>query len=108
VKEVPAVKLLIAVVQQDDAKRATRALVEAGLGVTSLPSAGGLLGHKSATLFCGLEDQQVEWAIEILSRFCERRTVELSHGHPFFSLYNKVEVGGAVIFVADLDRTVRL
>jgi len=101
-------KLLIAVVQHEDAAKAMHELVQSGFRVTELPSAGGLLGHRNSTLLCGLEDGEIDRAVEVLSQVCRRRSVELQRGHPMFTLYNKVTVGGAVVFVVDMDRMVRI
>ncbi|MDP2872118.1 MAG: cyclic-di-AMP receptor [Bacillota bacterium] len=101
-------KLLIAVVQHEDAVKAKSALVESGYRVTELHSTGGLLSRHNSTLLCGVEADQVDAAIEVLSNVCVGRTINLEHGHPLFAVHDKVHLGGAVVFVVDLERFVRI
>jgi len=100
--------LLIAVVQHEDAPRAKSALVESGFRVTELHSTGGFLSRHNSTLLCGVEAEQVDTAIELLSNVCVGRVADVEHGHPLFAVHNKVHLGGAVVFVVDLERFVRI
>ncbi len=101
-------KLLIAVVQHEDAAKAKSALVEAGFRVTELHSTGGMLSRNNSTLLCGVEDEKVDDAVEVLSNVCVPRVVRLEHGHPLFAVSDKVQHGGAVIFVVDLERFIKV
>lgn len=101
-------KLLIAVVQHEDAAKTKSALVEGGFRVTELHSTGGLLRRNNSTLLCGVEDERVDAAIEVLSSVCVPRTVRVEHGHPLFAVSDNVRHGGAVIFVVDLERFIKI
>lgn len=101
-------KLLIAVVHHEDAAKAKSALLEGGFRVTELHSTGGLLSRNNSTLLCGLEDDKVDTAVEVLSNVCVPRMVRLDHGHPLFAVSQNVRHGGAVIFVVDLDRFIKI
>ncbi len=59
-------KLLIAVLWDEDAETAVPALVERGLRVTRVASTGGFLRRGNTTLLLGVEDSQVKEAIEVL------------------------------------------
>jgi uncharacterized protein YaaQ len=101
-------KLLLAIVHNDDAHDAMEALVAAGHRVTRLASAGGLLGQGNTTLLCGLDEEQVVAVIALISQVCQARTVDLQRGHPLFSNIRQVRLGGAVGFVVDVERFFRL
>jgi len=60
------VKLLIAVLWDEDAERAVPALVERGLGVTRVASTGGFLRRGNTTLLIGVDDARVQEAIGVL------------------------------------------
>lgn len=100
-------KLLIAIVQNEDAKGAMNALLKAGLQVTRLTSQG-ILGKGSTTLLCGLEEQDLDKAVEALESACDARHVQVEHGHPLFAKADRVRVGGAVVFVVDVTKFIKL
>jgi uncharacterized protein YaaQ len=60
------VKLLIAVVWDEDAGRAVPQLVERGLRVTRVASTGGFLRRGNTTLLIGVEDARVQEAIDVI------------------------------------------
>ena len=59
-------KLLIAVLWDEDAERAVPAFVERGLRVTRVASTGGFLRRGNTTLLVGVEASRVEEAIGVL------------------------------------------
>jgi uncharacterized protein YaaQ len=60
------VKMILAVLQDDDAERALPVLVERRIGVTRLATTGGFLRRGNTTLMLGVEDERVDEALEIL------------------------------------------
>jgi len=58
--------LVIAVVQAQDAEIAKETLNKLGMTVERLPSVGGFLGRRNATLMIGMPEEQREQAIEAL------------------------------------------
>ncbi len=102
-------KLIIAIVQDRDADQVVSALTEYKLRVTRVGSTGGFLQQGNSTLLIGVETLQVNTAIEVLRQNCRRREifVPLSIGatDQSFSLQNhaEVEVGGATIFILDVE-----
>lgn len=63
-------KLIIAVLRDEDNERVSHALIEAGFGVTRIASTGGFLRRGSSTMMVGLDDEQVESAIAIIRSSC--------------------------------------
>ncbi|MGH7763750.1 MAG: cyclic-di-AMP receptor [Candidatus Dormibacteraceae bacterium] len=103
-------KLVIAVVQGEDAQHAVAALAEAGFGSTRLSSSGGFLQQGNVTLLIGVEEGQVENALKIIRESCHERSRYLTPVPPmaepgeFFMAYSvEVQVGGATVFVVPVD-----
>lgn len=103
-------KLVLAVVQDLDADDAVAALTEANYRVTRVASTGGFFRQGNTTLLCGVEDAQVADLIAILRRVCKRRThMKPIASHPtdpsaMLGAYVEVPVGGATLFVLDVER----
>jgi uncharacterized protein YaaQ len=104
------VKLIIAVVQGEDAQRTVAALAEAGMSSTRISSSGGFLQQGNATLLIGVEDSQVQGALKVIHENCHERSRYLTPVPPlaepgeFFMAYPvEVQVGGATVFVVPVD-----
>ena len=99
--------LLIAVVQGQDADNAIQTLADAGFGVTRLPSVGGFLGRKNATLMLGVNAEKAEEAIEILNQTCRQRVafiaVPMENAPLPMPAPTPVTIGGANIFTLEVD-----
>lgn len=106
-------KLVFAIVQNDDAKPLTRMLVERELRVTQVSSAGGFLRGSNSTLMIGVEEERLEEVLSIIENKSQRRK-SISPTLPFSVrggdevMPAQVEVGGAVVFVVDVDQFYRL
>lgn len=102
-------KLVIAVVQDQDAERTTTALNSAGYRVTRIASTGGFFSVGNTTLLSGVEDNQVPAVLAILKETCERRTRLVPAGPniietaAMMGAFVEVEVGGATTFVLDVE-----
>ena len=59
-------KLIIAVLRDEDNEQVSQALIDAGFGVTRIASTGGFLRSGVATLLIGVEDGDVDAAINVL------------------------------------------
>jgi len=108
-------KLLVAIVQGEDAGQTVEALSEAGLTVTKLASSGGFLQQGNATLLVGVEDERVEHAMALVRANCRERNRYLTPmppmvepGEMFMPFPVEVQVGGATIFVLDVEQFERL
>ncbi len=110
-------KLMFAVIRDKDANNAIDALAEAHIGVTKLATTGGFLRDGNTTLMIGAEDRQVDDILTILRQNCAKRSeteVIAPHGTGGVPTWNmgyppvKVEVGGATVFVLEMEQFVKL
>jgi uncharacterized protein YaaQ len=108
-------KLMLAIVQPDDADAATNALIAAGLSVTQISSLGGFLGIHNVTLLIGLASNEVEHALDILRTQCRKRSVPLdatalANASPqSVSMQSTlVDIGSAVVFIFPIVRYAHL
>ena len=83
-------KLLIAVVPDDMADRAIPNLLEAGLRVTRVASTGGFLRRGNSTLLLGLDDEDVDRALNLMRQVYQADAA--------------LETGRGTAFVLDVDR----
>lgn len=101
-------KLILAIVNNDDSARVSSALTESGFGVTRLTTSGGFLMVGNTTLLIGTEDDATGKAIDIIKQQCTTRkqvstsTSSFGRGMTHMSLPEDVQVGGATIFVLDV------
>ena len=108
-------KLIIAIVQDEDASRLIGQLMDEGLSVTKLATTGGFLRAGNTTLLLGIEEERFQSAMDIIEKVCKsRKQVAASPasmvGVPgAYSPYPiEVMVGGATIFVLTVDQFVKL
>ena len=101
-------KMILAVVQADDAAKVTQSLIEAGHRVTRIATEGGWLRRENATLLLGAEDEKVDDVLKILKSSEHRRTSYISVPREVPGALNAqvidVEVGGATVFVLNIER----
>ncbi len=100
--------LMMAVVQAQDAEMAKDTLSRMGLSVERLPSVGGFLGRRNATLLIGMREGQREVVIEALNRACRQRiefiAVPLESAPLPLPTPTPITVGGATVFSLEVDR----
>ena len=108
-------KLVVAIVHNEDAGALVDALLEREFRATRLHSSGGFLKQSNATVIVGAEDAQVDDVIDIVRENCNARTQVVNPMPPimepgeFFMPYPlEVEVGGATVFVLPVERFERL
>ncbi|MHB1485632.1 MAG: cyclic-di-AMP receptor [Saccharofermentanales bacterium] len=107
-------KLIIAVVNNDDSAIVTSALTKAGHFVTKLSTSGGFLMVGNSTLLIGVNDDKIDDVMKVISEYCSTRTQvnpsTLSFGREVNdnSLGTPVTVGGATVFVLSIDRFEKL
>jgi len=109
------VKLVVAVVNPEDAGPLVDALLEREFRATRLHSSGGFLKRTNATVLLGVDDEAVEEVLEVIRENCHSRTQLVNPMPPilepgeFFLPYPlEVEVGGATVFVLPVERFERL
>lgn len=106
-------KLVLAIVSNDDSADVSQALNAKSFQVTKLATTGGFLSLGNTTLIVGCEDAQVDKVIEIIGSESKRRTEIAPAASSFMSsefspMPIEVTVGGATIFVLDVDQFVKL
>ncbi|NLK95589.1 MAG: hypothetical protein GX275_10455 [Clostridiales bacterium] len=108
-------KLIIAVVQDDDSGDLIEELTKNKFGVTKLATTGGFLKSGNTTLMIGVNKEKVDEVIKIIKDTCEKRKEVIVSPTPFtgdtgvYMQYPiEVEVGGANVFVIDVDQFLKL
>jgi uncharacterized protein YaaQ len=108
-------KLVIAVVQAQDASGLLTQLSNRGFRATRIKTAGGFLREANATIFVGVEDADVELVLQSIRDSCTTRQQQITAipavmepGEFFLPYPVEIEVGGATIFVIDVERFERV
>ena len=107
-------KLVIAIVNRDDSGDVIHKLNKAGFMSTRLSTTGGFLRAGNVTLLIGTEEEKVDDVIAVLNECCSKRTEIVNtaagnYAEQFFStLPVEVTVGGATVFVLDVDRFIKM
>ena len=108
-------KLVLMVVQDKDAGNLLNALTEKDFNVTKLASSGGFLREGNTTIFAGVDAGQVPEVIGIIEEVCPSRERIVTPVSPVAGPTNayvpypiEVPIGGAVIFVMDVEKYVKL
>jgi uncharacterized protein YaaQ len=59
-------KMILAIIRDEDNELVSQGLVDAGFRVTRIASTGGFLRRGSSTLIIGVDDEKVDEAIQVL------------------------------------------
>jgi uncharacterized protein YaaQ len=104
-------KLIVAVIHDRDQKRTSDALLKAEYRFTKIASTGGFLREGNITILIGAEANEVEIVLGIINESCKTREQYVNVLPPeatpvgtFMANPVKVQVGGAVAFVVDVER----
>ncbi|AMC94539.1 transcriptional regulator [Erysipelothrix larvae] len=102
-------KLILAIVSNDDASSVSSALTKENFSVTRLATTGGFLRAGNTTIIIGTEDDNVPKALDIIGTECKKRTeiVPSSASYDigrYASFPIEVPVGGATVFVVDVEQ----
>ncbi len=109
-------KMVLAIVQDEDVSGLLGKLAERGLRATKISSTGGFLRSGNSTIMIGVDDEQATGVLDIIRATCRTRKQPLTAvpfppdglGGAFASYPVEVEVGGANIFVWDVEQYVRV
>ena len=106
-------KLILAIVSNDDSANVSSHLTRESFSATRLATTGGFLMAGNTTLLRGCEDERVDEAIHIIAENSRRRSRMVPSTSSFNSgMYAgmpvKVTVGGATVFVLDVERFEKL
>ena len=106
-------KLITAIVNKEDSKNVCNELIKAKFYVTRLATTGGFLMAGNVTILVGVDEEKVQTVIDIIKEQSHSRkqmiptTTEMSYGY-YPSMPVEVVVGGATIFVVDIERFERV
>jgi uncharacterized protein YaaQ len=64
-------KMIVAILRDQDTESVSNALVAMGLSVTRIASTGGFLRQGKSTLLLGVEDDRVDKTIQVINDKCE-------------------------------------
>ena len=102
-------KLLIAIVNNDDSAVVSSSLTKEGFTVTKLSTTGGFLMVGNTTFLIGAEDDTVAKAKSIIKDCSQKRTRLTTTTSSFGTglreddFEKEVSVGGAIVFTLDVE-----
>lgn len=104
-------KLILAVVQDQDSNRLMSSLVENNFRATKLATTGGFLKSGNTTFMIGTEDVRVNKALQIIRDNCKSRDQLMAPVSPmggsadsYIPYPVEVSVGGATVFVLPIEQ----
>ncbi len=106
-------KLVFIIVQDDDTQKLLKELVKNNFMVTKLSSSGGFLKRGSTTVFLGVKDDELDKLKDVVESTCKFRKEMVpsipvvSQGILSSSRAVEVNVGGAVMFVVNLEELIK-
>ncbi|MFC4355831.1 cyclic-di-AMP receptor [Chryseomicrobium palamuruense] len=103
-------KLVVAVIQDQDSNRLSNALTKAKFRATKLASTGGFLRSGNTTFLIGTEDNLVPTVLDLIRDNCRAREQMVAPVSPmggnadsYIPYPVEVEVGGATVFVLPIE-----
>lgn len=93
-------KLAIAIIQDEYITKVMKALTAEKIRSTKLSSTGGFLKSGSTTLIIGIEDDKIDFLVDIIKDQCQSKQVKNGE--------SEITVGGANIFIMDIDKHMRI
>ena len=103
-------KLIYAIVQNDDSKKLIRELTNRRISVTRISSTGGFLHNGNSTLMIGVEPDRLEETLDIIKEKSSTRKEYMVVPSAVPGYIDKspapvqVTMGGATVFVVDVEQ----
>ena len=108
-------KLVLAIIQDEDAFHVMDLLSAKGFGVTKLASTGGFLRAGSTTLICAVSEDSIPELVDVIEKKCKSRkqitsvnAMNVNANESFAPYPVEVTVGGANIFVLNIEEFKRV
>ena len=106
-------KLVMAIINHDDAHLVISRLTKEGISVTKLATTGGFLRSGNVTILVGVDEDRVPETIELIREHSKSRVEPMptatGFGMGMFpTMPVDVRVGGATIFVLNVERFEKL
>jgi uncharacterized protein YaaQ len=107
-------KLIVCIVHSDDAEALIHDLEQSGHRCTKISTTGGFLREGNATILIGAEVSHLDEILDKIRENCRARTQMVSPlppvaeaGEFYIPRPVEVQVGGATVFVLDVERSVK-
>ena len=105
-------KLIMAIVNKDDSSVVSSALTKNGFSVTKIGTTGGFLMSGNTTFLMGVDETRVDEVISIIEKHSKKRSQMVpstTYGTSSYTSFPmEVTVGGATVFVMDVERYEKL
>jgi len=106
-------KLIMAIVNSDDANDVASVLTKSGYTATKLSSSGGFLKQGNTTFLIGVDEDAVLPAIELIKKHSSKRSQVMPEMNTYATgeytpFPVEVSVGGATIFVMNVEHFEKL
>ena len=108
-------KLILAIVSNDDSGAVSSALTRGGFSVTKLATTGGFLRAGNTTLLVGVDDDKFDGAMSVIEKVCKSRKQMATSPSPVAGTTGvyvpypiEVMVGGATIFVLNVEQFIKI
>ncbi|WP_419513230.1 cyclic-di-AMP receptor [Lactobacillus kimbladii] len=101
-------KLIVAIVQKEDANRLQRTFVKENIRATKLATTGGFLSEGNTTFLIGIDNKHVKQVLRIINEESKSREEYMNPnlvmtGFEMSSQPVKITVGGATCFVLPVE-----
>lgn len=93
-------KLIIAIIQDDYIGKVIKTLMESKIRTTKLSSSGGFLKAGNTTLLIGVESEDVDKVVKLIKGETSSKSVKSGN--------KEVTVGGANLFIMDMDKHLKI
>ncbi|KXT29198.1 hypothetical protein AXA84_0270 [Candidatus Phytoplasma oryzae] len=106
------IKLIFAIVSNEDANKVQNNLNKESIFNTRLATKGGFLKENNATFMIGLAENKIEKTLSIIKKYSKTKT-QLIPNHilnefiPYCSLPSEVSIGGATVFILDVEKFIK-
>ena len=107
-------KLIVAIINTTNTKKIKEGLLSSGFRLTELKSTGGLLGRENSTLLIGAQSKDVDSVLDVIKKNCSKREEFVADSGaeamvgledmPLPESATKLSLGGATVFVIDVER----
>lgn len=103
-------KMILAVMSEEDAVTTSSELSKRGYISTMMSGEGGFLRRPKRILMVGVENMRVSEVLQCIEEYSHSREEEVSTQMDggFYTLPERVRVGGAAVFVLDVDQFHRM
>lgn len=93
-------KLIIAIIQDEYIGNVIKRLMEKKIRATKLSSSGGFLKAGNTTLLIGVKAEELDEVVELIKKETPSKNVKAGN--------EEITVGGANLFIMDMDRHIKI